>query len=52
MSISTHIRISQEAKDRLDKRRHRGQSYDGIILELLDKTEPPSSKERKKNTRR
>lgn len=30
------IRIRKETKERLDKLRHIGQSYDGVITELLD----------------
>lgn len=30
------IRVGAETSDRLDKLRHKGQSYDGLITELLD----------------
>ena len=30
------IRVGVETSDRLDKLRHKGQSYDGLIAELLD----------------
>ncbi|BAZ96843.1 hypothetical protein DEHALATV1_0215 [Dehalococcoides mccartyi] len=30
------IRLGSAALDRLDKLRHKGQSYDGLITELLD----------------
>jgi len=30
------IRVGSETSDRLDKLRHKGQSYDGFITELLD----------------
>ena len=30
------IRVGDATSDRLDKLRHKGQSYDGLITELLD----------------
>jgi hypothetical protein len=30
------VRVGAETSDRLDKLRHKGQSYDGLIAELLD----------------
>ncbi len=30
------IRVGTETSDRLDKLRHKGQSYDGFITELID----------------
>lgn len=33
------IRIRKETKERLDKLKHLGQSYDGVINELLNELE-------------
>ena len=33
------IKISLEAKKKLDKLRHPGQTYDGVIKELIEKVE-------------
>ncbi|MFW5902931.1 MAG: DUF7557 family protein [archaeon] len=38
MAEKTTIGISKETHQRLDKRRAKGQSFDGFINELLDKT--------------
>ena len=34
-----HIRLNQETKDRLDRLKAAGQSYDGLLRELLDMVE-------------
>ena len=36
---SISIKISPETKKKLDELRHPGQTYDGIIKELLEKVE-------------
>lgn len=33
------IKISPEAKKKLDELRHQGQTYDGVIKELIEKVE-------------
>lgn len=40
---STHIRITPETKKELDKLRHQGQTYDGVIKELIEKVEETRS---------
>lgn len=35
-NTSKNVRLSTETTDRLDAMRHRGQSYNGIINELID----------------
>jgi len=39
------IRVGSETSDRLDKLRHKGQSYDGLITELLDSYESDAMKD-------
>jgi len=39
------IRVGAATLDRLDKLRHKGQSYDGIITELLDLYESDAKKD-------
>ena len=39
------IRVGAETSDRLDKIRHKGQSYDGVITELLDLYESETIKD-------
>ena len=36
---SIHIRISPETKKKLDELRHQGQTYEGVIKELIEKVE-------------
>jgi len=38
------VRVGAETSDRLDKLRHKGQSYDGLIAELLDIYESHATK--------
>ncbi len=38
---SISIKISPETKKNLDELRHQGQTYDGIIKELIEKVEEP-----------
>lgn len=33
------IRVKVKTRERLDKQKHKGQTYDGIINEILDKLE-------------
>jgi hypothetical protein len=37
------INVSAETKDLLDKIRHKGQSYDGLLKELVDHLEKQDS---------
>lgn len=39
------IRVGSETSARLDKLRHKGQSYDGLITELLDSYENDAMKD-------
>ena len=33
---NTHLPLAKTTKDTLDKMRHPGQSYDGIIIEIIE----------------
>ena len=41
------IRVRAETSDRLDNLRHKGQSYDGLITELLDSHESDVMKDQR-----